>query len=91
MPSTGGPEVATGWRRGLPIVDVLRTYERSWIVKDLTAGTVLVALLAPAGTRRVRVAVHVGRCDRLRTSSADRPFRGDRPMAFGEMLSTGSA
>ncbi len=60
MPSTGGPEVATGWRRGLPIVDVLRTYERSWIVKDLTAGTVLVALLAPAGTRRVRVAVHVG-------------------------------
>ncbi len=26
-----------------------RTYERSWFVKDLTAGTVLVALLAPAG------------------------------------------
>ena len=49
MPSPGGTEVATGWRRGLPIVDVLRTYERSWIVKDLTAGTVLVALLAPAG------------------------------------------
>ena len=28
---------------------VVRTYERSWLVKDLTAGTVLVALLAPAG------------------------------------------
>ena len=29
--------------------EVMRTYERSWFVKDLTAGTVIVALLAPAG------------------------------------------
>ncbi len=41
--------MAAGWNRALPIVDVLRTYERSWIIKDLTAGTVIVALLAPAG------------------------------------------
>ncbi len=33
----------------IPAIDVVRTYERSWLVKDLTAGTVLVALLAPAG------------------------------------------
>jgi high affinity sulfate transporter 1 len=31
------------------LLDVVRTYERSWLVKDFTAGTVLVALLAPAG------------------------------------------
>jgi SulP family sulfate permease len=31
------------------MLEVARTYEPSWLVHDLTAGTALVALLAPAG------------------------------------------
>ena len=38
-----------GWRRRIPILEIARSYERSWLPKDLVAGTVLVALLAPAG------------------------------------------
>ena len=31
------------------MLEVASSYERSWLVHDLTAGTALVALLAPAG------------------------------------------
>ncbi len=43
--TTGSP----GWRRWVPMLGVVHTYKKSWLVKDLVAGTVLVALLAPAG------------------------------------------
>ena len=37
------------WIRFLPLVGQLRSYERGWLAKDAVAGTVLVALLVPAG------------------------------------------
>ncbi|MGZ4674883.1 MAG: SulP family inorganic anion transporter, partial [Ilumatobacteraceae bacterium] len=48
-PARSGTNGSGGWRTLIPSLDVVRTYERSWLVKDLTAGAVLVALLAPAG------------------------------------------
>jgi high affinity sulfate transporter 1 len=37
------------WTRFVPLVDQLRGYQRRWLVNDAVAGTVLVALLVPAG------------------------------------------
>jgi MFS superfamily sulfate permease-like transporter len=37
------------FRRWVPGVEVLRTYQRSWLKSDLTAGVVLTLLLIPAG------------------------------------------
>ncbi|MGZ4772921.1 MAG: SulP family inorganic anion transporter, partial [Ilumatobacteraceae bacterium] len=48
-PARSGTNGSGGWRTLIPSLDVVRTYERSWLLKDLTAGAVLVALLAPAG------------------------------------------
>ncbi len=44
-PTTG----SSGWRRSVPMLGAVDSYKKSWLVKDLVAGTVLVALLAPAG------------------------------------------
>ena len=38
-----------GLRRWLPALALVRTYQRSWLVKDLVAGLVLTAILVPAG------------------------------------------
>jgi MFS superfamily sulfate permease-like transporter len=38
-----------GLRRWIPILTVLRTYERAWLAKDLVAGLVLTAILVPVG------------------------------------------
>ena len=38
-----------GLRRWVPILTVLRTYERAWLAKDLVAGLVLTAILVPVG------------------------------------------
>ncbi len=37
------------WTRFVPLVDQLRAYQRGWFANDALAGTVLVALLVPAG------------------------------------------
>ena len=37
------------WTRFVPLIEQLRSYERGWLAKDAVAGTVLVALLVPAG------------------------------------------
>jgi high affinity sulfate transporter 1 len=42
-------EASTGVGRWLPGVQTLRTYERSWLPRDVVAGIVLTALLVPAG------------------------------------------
>ena len=38
-----------GLRRWVPALDMLRTYRRSWLIKDLSAGLALTAILVPAG------------------------------------------
>ncbi|HYN42552.1 MAG TPA: sulfate permease [Thermoanaerobaculia bacterium] len=38
-----------GLRRWIPILTVLRTYERAWLARDLVAGLVLTAILVPVG------------------------------------------
>ncbi len=38
-----------GLRRWLPGLALVRTYQRSWLVKDLVAGLVLTAILVPVG------------------------------------------
>jgi high affinity sulfate transporter 1 len=48
-PAPGTTEVASGIRRWLPGVQLLRTYQRSWLPRDVVAGLVLTALLVPAG------------------------------------------
>jgi high affinity sulfate transporter 1 len=45
----GHQRVGVGWTRWIPAVEQCRSYERAWFGKDLLAGAVLVALLAPAG------------------------------------------
>ena len=42
-------EPRTGWTRFVPLTEQLRGYRRGWLVNDAVAGTVLVALLVPAG------------------------------------------
>jgi high affinity sulfate transporter 1 len=42
-------EPSAGIRRWLPGLETLRTYQRSWLPRDLMAGIVLTALLVPAG------------------------------------------
>ena len=37
------------WTRFVPLVEQMRDYQRGWLVNDVVAGTVLVALLVPAG------------------------------------------
>lgn len=39
----------SGAARWIPILAVLRTYERSWLASDLAAGLVLTAILVPVG------------------------------------------
>jgi high affinity sulfate transporter 1 len=48
-PASGTTEAAGGIRRWVPGVQVLRTYQRSWLPRDVVAGLVLTALLVPAG------------------------------------------
>jgi high affinity sulfate transporter 1 len=38
-----------GLRRWIPGLQLLRTYQRSWLLKDLSAGLVLTAILVPVG------------------------------------------
>jgi len=38
-----------GWRRWVPGLETLRTYQRSWLAKDIVAGLVLTAILVPVG------------------------------------------
>jgi high affinity sulfate transporter 1 len=38
-----------GLRRWMPILTMLRTYQRGWLAKDIVAGLVLTALLVPVG------------------------------------------
>jgi len=40
---------ASGWRRWLPGLEVLRRYERAWLPHDLLAGLTLTAFLVPVG------------------------------------------
>jgi high affinity sulfate transporter 1 len=60
MPATPPPEPPAqpplpatapqaGWRRWLPGVQVLTTYQRRWLASDVTAGLVLTAMLVPVG------------------------------------------
>ncbi len=42
-------DAARSWTRLVPLIEQLRSYERGWLAKDAVAGTVLVALLVPAG------------------------------------------
>ncbi|MBU6503400.1 MAG: sodium-independent anion transporter, partial [Burkholderiales bacterium] len=39
----------TGWLRWLPGLYALRHYQREWVIRDIFAGLVLVAVLVPAG------------------------------------------
>jgi high affinity sulfate transporter 1 len=39
----------SGLSRWIPAIPVLRTYQRPWLAKDLTAGLVLTAILVPVG------------------------------------------
>jgi high affinity sulfate transporter 1 len=45
----GTTETPGGIRRWVPGLQVLRTYQRSWLPRDVVAGLVLTALLVPAG------------------------------------------
>ena len=45
----GTTEASSGAGRWLPGVQALRTYQRSWLSRDVVAGIVLTALLVPAG------------------------------------------
>jgi high affinity sulfate transporter 1 len=45
----GTVAVPSGVGKWLPGVRTLRTYQRSWLARDVTAGIVLTALLVPAG------------------------------------------
>ncbi|CBL46145.1 Sulphate anion transporter [gamma proteobacterium HdN1] len=45
VPGTG----ATGWRRWIPGLQMLATYQRRWLPQDITAGLVLAAMLVPVG------------------------------------------
>jgi high affinity sulfate transporter 1 len=45
----GTTEASTGAGRWLPGLQTLRTYQRSWLPRDVVAGIVLTALLVPAG------------------------------------------
>ena len=47
--TVGATEAPSGLRRWVPGAEVLRTYQRSWLPRDLVAGLVLTALLVPAG------------------------------------------
>src|SRR5512143_4019120 len=38
-----------GLRRWIPGLQLLRTYQRVWLIKDLSAGVVLTAILVPVG------------------------------------------
>jgi len=38
-----------GLDRWIPALPALKTYQRSWLTKDLTAGLVLTAILIPVG------------------------------------------
>src|SRR5512143_769851 len=38
-----------GLRRWIPGLQLLRTYQRAWLIKDLSAGIVLTAILVPVG------------------------------------------
>jgi MFS superfamily sulfate permease-like transporter len=38
-----------GWRRWLPGLAILRSYEAAWLPKDLVAGLVLTTMLVPVG------------------------------------------
>lgn len=40
---------ASGWRRWLPGIETLRTYQLAWLPSDLAAGLVLSAMLVPVG------------------------------------------
>jgi len=48
MAAPVGP-VSGGWRRWVPGVDVIRSYQGAWLRSDLSAGLVLTALLVPQG------------------------------------------
>src|SRR6516164_5793889 len=41
--------VAAGWRRWLPGLETLRSYELAWLPKDIAAGLVLTTMLVPVG------------------------------------------
>ncbi len=43
------PPAAAGLWRWLPGIDSLRRYQRSWLLRDLSAGVVLTAILVPVG------------------------------------------
>jgi high affinity sulfate transporter 1 len=45
----GTTEASSGAGRWLPGLQTLRTYQRSWLPRDVVAGIVLTALLVPAG------------------------------------------
>jgi len=40
---------ASGWRRWLPGVQTLRTYQAAWLLSDVIAGLVLTTMLVPVG------------------------------------------
>jgi MFS superfamily sulfate permease-like transporter len=46
---TSKPEAPAGLRRWLPGVQMLASYQRGWLVKDVIAGIVLTAVLIPVG------------------------------------------
>ena len=48
-PAPATTEATGGIRRWMPGLELLRTYQRSWLPRDLVAGLVLTALLVPAG------------------------------------------
>src|SRR5512136_699738 len=39
----------SGLARRLPVLTLVRSYRRSWLIKDVTAGLVLTAVLVPVG------------------------------------------
>ncbi|KVE34709.1 SulP family inorganic anion transporter [Burkholderia sp. BDU5] len=45
----GGGDDGAAWRRWLPGVATLRTYQRAWLARDLFAGVALTAVLVPVG------------------------------------------
>jgi high affinity sulfate transporter 1 len=47
--SVGWASVATARRPGIPGLQVIRTYQRAWLSKDIVAGLVLTAVLVPVG------------------------------------------
>ena len=45
----GSAEQASGWRKWVPALQVLREYQPAWLKNDITAGIVLSTMLVPVG------------------------------------------